>query len=163
MKKQDVVSKADFDKLQEELNNLTNQLKRAVADYQNLEKRVIEGRSQLSEWATSELIQKILPSLDHLYKALDGAGEEERQSGWYRGVALAVQQLRAALKDEGLEEIEIDPVSSHGTGSQFDPTLHEAVDSRDGEDGKILEVAEKGYTLNGKILKPAKVVVGRHG
>ena len=43
----------------------------------------------------------------------------------------------------------------------FDPMLHEAVDMREGEDNKILEVAEKGYTLHGKVLKPAKVVVGR--
>ncbi len=151
----DTVSKADFDNLKLELDTLTNQLKRAVADYQNLEKRVVEGRRELSAWATSEIIQKIVPSLNHFEKALDGASEEERGSGWFKGMSMATQQLRAVLKDEGLEEIVTD--------GQFDPTLHEAVDSREGDEGKILEVAEKGYTLNGRVLKPAKVVVGKKG
>ncbi len=153
IKKEEFVSKEDFDKLQLDLDGLTNQLKRAVADYQNLEKRVAEGRSELSNWATSELIKKLLPGLEHVDKALTGAGEGDRGSGWFRGVELAAQQLRAVLKDEGLEEIVTD--------GQFDPTLHEAVDSREGEEDKILDVAEKGYTLNGKVLKPARVVVGK--
>ncbi len=125
----DTVSRADFDKLRGEFDSLTDQLKRAVADYHNLEKRIIDGKNELSVWATKELIQDILPSLDHLDRALGGASEGERQSGWYKGVQLAVQQLRGILKDEGLEEI--------ATDGQFDPTLHEAVDSRDGDEGQI--------------------------
>lgn len=75
--KQEIVSKEDFDKLQVEFNNLQdlaqkleNQLKRAVADYQNLEKRIAEGRSELSNWATIELIKRILPSLEHFDKVM---------------------------------------------------------------------------------------------
>ncbi len=66
---------------------------------------------------------------------------------------MATLQLRQVLKDQGLEEIETD--------GDCDPGSHEAVDTRDGEDGKIIEVVEKGYKLNGKILKPARVVVGK--
>ncbi|MBI3485885.1 nucleotide exchange factor GrpE [Candidatus Daviesbacteria bacterium] len=158
--KQDLISVEEFEKLQMEFSNLKElsskldgQLKRAVADYQNLEKRVEQGRSELSNWASTELIKKMLPTLDHLEKALKGASEEERKSGWFKGVELAVQQLLNVLKSEGLDEIAAD--------GQFDPALHEAVDTRVGEDNKILEVAERGYTLNGKVLKPAKVIVGR--
>ncbi|MBI2595210.1 nucleotide exchange factor GrpE [Candidatus Daviesbacteria bacterium] len=158
-KNENMVSKDDFEKLKQDFDNLQNQLKRAVADYQNLEKRVAEGRSELTNWATTELIRKLLAVLDHLEKAMEGASEEEKASGWYKGMELAVKQFQQVLKDEGLEEIEIDPSTSLGT--RFDPSLHEAVDMREGEYDKILEVAEKGYNLNGKVLRPAKVVVGR--
>ncbi len=129
-------TKKEVQALRAEQVKLEDQLKRAVADYHNLEKRVAEGRSELTTWATGELISRILPSLDHLEKALKGASEAERGSGWLRGVELSVKQLEQVLQSEGLEQIEAD--------GQFDPALHEAVDSRDGEHDKILEVVEKG-------------------
>ena len=161
----------DFEKLQKELNSvkelsvqMENQLKRSVADYHNLEKRVAEGRSELTKWGTGELLAKLLPVLDHLEQALGGASEEERQSGWFKGAELAVKELNQVLQSEGLEQIAVD--------GQFDPNLHEAVDVREmppsldssGEpkDNKILKVVRKGYTLNGKILRPSAVVVGRN-
>lgn len=150
----------EFEKLQKELDSvkelsreLEAQLKRAVADYHNLEKRIEEGRSELTRWGTSELLIKILPVLDHLGQALKGAGEAEKQSGWFRGVELAVKELNSVLQSEGLEQI--------ATDEDFDPNLHEAVDTRSGEDNKILEVVRKGYTLNGKVLRPVQVVVGK--
>lgn len=150
----------EFQKLQDELDSvkelslqLESQLKRAVADYHNLEKRVTEGRSELTKWGTSELLTKILPVLDHLEQALAGAQESDRQSGWFRGVELAVKELNQILQSEGLEQIAAD--------GQFDPTLHEAVDTEVGEDNKILRVVRKGYALSGKVLRPAAVVVGK--
>ena len=81
--------------------------------------------------------------------------------GWrVRGTTRTSSQAQT-LKNEGLEEIVADPGAGSGTGSQFDPTIHEAVDTREGEDGKIVEIVAKGYTLNGKILRPAKVIVGK--
>src|SRR3990172_8657097 len=144
------------DKVQElenRINELDAQLKRAVADYHNLEKRVAEGRSELTKWGTGELLTKILPVLDHLEKALSGANEADKQSGWFKGVELAVRELNQVLQSEGLEQI--------GTDGQFDPNLHEALDLREGEDNKIIEIVRKGYTLNGKVLRPAQVVVGK--
>ena len=150
----------EFKQLQDELDSvkqlsiqMENQLKRAVADYHNLEKRVAEGRSELTKWGTSELLVKLLPVLDHLEQALGGASEQERQSGWFKGVELAVKQLYQVLALEGLDQIVAD--------GQFDPNLHEAVDTQAGDDNKILKVVRKGYTLNGKVLRPAGVVVGR--
>ena len=140
-------------KLEERVLELENQLKRAVADYRNLEKRVTEGRSELTRWGTSELLVKILPILDHLDKALAGASEQEKESGWYKGVELAVKELQSVLQSEGLNQI--------ATEGQFDPNVHEALDLQVGEDNKILNVVRSGYTLNGKVLRPAAVVVGR--
>lgn len=153
----------ELEELKQNLAVAQDQLRRAVADYHNLEKRVQEGRSELSSWATGELLKKLLPVLDHLEKSLAGASEEEKQSAWFKGVEMVAKQLKGILKDEGLDEIEAD--------GQFDPSLHEAVDIREptsaeasagkGDNDMILEVAEKGYNLNGKVLRPAKVVVGR--
>ncbi len=154
------VSMEEFETLQTEFSNLqvqyeliTGQYKRALADYQNLEKRVSESRAEMATWATNNLIEKLLPSLDYLEQALQGAGEIESKSGWFKGVEMAVRALTDTLKDEGLEQI--------GADGQFDPTLHEAVDTRVGEEGKIIEVTRKGYILNGKVLRPALVIVGR--
>ena len=140
-------------KLEERISELENQLKRAVADYHNLEKRISEGRSELTNFMGAELVKRLLPVLDHLEQALLGISEQERQSGWVKGVELAVKEFNSVLESEGLEEIKADGV--------FDPALHEAVDTREGSDNSILEVVRKGYNLNGKVLRPAQVVVGR--
>lgn len=139
--------------LETRVNDLENQLKRAVADYHNLEKRIQEGRSELTKWGTGELLMRLLPTLDHLEQALAGASEQDRQSGWFRGVELAVKELNQVLSSEGLEQI--------GADGQFDPNLHEALDTQEGDNNKILKVIRRGFTLNGKVLRPAQVVVGK--
>lgn len=135
------------------LQSLEDQLKRALADYQNLEKRIAEGRSELTSFVGVELVKRLLPVLDHLEQALAGISEEEKQSGWVRGVELAVKEFKQVLQQEGLDEIAADGL--------FNPSLHEAVDTTEGEDNKILRVIQNGYTLQGRVIKPAKVVVGR--
>lgn len=141
------------EQLEQKIADLDNQLKRAVADYRNLELRISQGRSELTSFVGAELVRKLLPALDHLEQALSGISEQERQSGWVKGVELAVKEFNQVLAAEGLEEIVAD--------GQFDPTLHEAVDTTEGEDNKILRVVRKGYKLNGKILRPVGVIVGR--
>ncbi len=149
-----MTKKADkVQELETRVNELEALLKRAVADYRNLEKRVQEGRSELTRWGTNDLITRILPTLDHLEQALSGVSEEEKQSGWVKGVELAVKQLYQVLQTEGLEQIE-------ATG-QFDPNLHEAVDTQQGDDNIILKVVRKGFRLNGRVLRPAQVIVGK--
>ena len=143
----------EFSNLQEQFEIVSGQYKRALADYQNLEKRVQEGRAEMATWASTNLIEKLLPSLDYLEQALGGASDEAEKSGWFKGVEMAVRALKDTLKSEGLDEI--------GADGQFDPSLHEAVDTRVGEEQKILEVTRKGYRLNGKVLRPALVIVGR--
>lgn len=151
--------------LEEKVASLDNQLKRAVADYRNLEQRVSQGRSELTNYVGAELIRKVLPALDHLEQVVDQGrstlSEQSESNGWFKGVELAVKELNQVLKSEGLEEILADPSASLGTGIQFDPNLHEAVDTQEGEDNMILKVVRKGYNLNGKVIRPAGVVVGR--
>lgn len=145
--------KQDIKQLQDRIASLDDQLKRAVADYRNLEKRVSEGRSDFTSWATAGLVKKLLPILDNLDQAVEGASQAEASSSWLAGVVMSVRQLRQVLAEEGLAEIVAE--------GRFDPAQHEAVDVREGEDGKILEVVLRGYILQGKVLRPAKVVVGK--
>lgn len=144
----------ELQKLQESFDSVNGQFKRALADYQNLEKRVAEGRSEMNSWAVNDLMRQIAQVMHYFDQAFRGVSEEEQKSPWFKGIKMATLQLQQVLQNGGLEEIK----SEDG---QFDPALHEAVDTKDGEDGKILEVIEKGYKLNGKILKPARVIVGK--
>lgn len=139
--------------LEQRVVDLENQLKRAVADYRNLESRISQGRSELTSFVGAELVKKLLPVLDHLEQALAGISEEEKQSGWVKGVELAVKEFKQILQAEGLEEIQVE--------GEFDPSLHEAVDTGEGESNKILKVVRKGFKLNGRVIRPAQVVVGR--
>ena len=72
--------------LEQRILDLENQLKRAVADYHNLEKRVSDGRSELTSFMGSELVKRFLPVGDHLEQALAGTSDQEKQSGWFKGV-----------------------------------------------------------------------------
>ncbi len=144
-----------LDELAQKVQVLEDQLKRAVADYHNLEKRIADGRSELTKWVSGDLIMRILPTLDHLDTALGGASEEEKQSGWYKGVELAVKEFKKVLEEEGLQAIHLQPMD------EYDPSVAEAVETREGENNKVLEILQNGYNINGKIIRPAKVVVGK--
>ncbi len=130
----------------EEFKNLENQLKRALADYQNLEKRVISEKSEWIKLANKGLLLRLLPALDNLILA-----EKHTQD---TGVKLSIDQMISAFKEEGIEKIET-------IGRDFDPNLMEAVHTVEGEDGKVAEEIRAGYTLFGQVLRPAQVVVGK--
>ncbi len=146
-----------LEELAQKVQVLEDQLKRAVADYHNLEKRIAEGRSELTKWVSGDLIMRILPTLDHLEQALSGADEREKQSGWFKGVELAVREFKKVLEEEGLQVINIQPMD------EFNPGLAEAIEIREGENNKVLEILQNGYNINGQVLRPAKVVVGKKG
>ena len=140
-------AKKKTDKTQE----LENQLKRALADYANLQKRVEGERRELAEYFKSIFAFKFLPVLDSLEAALKTVNQEAA-GGIEQGLKLAVEQFKKVLEEEGVEEIRID--------DGFNPALHEAVEVVLGkQDNKIVEVVTKGYKLGEKILRPAKVKV----
>lgn len=147
------IKEDEIKQLEERITSLEDQLKRAVADYHNLEKRVQADSSAIASYLRGELVIKLLPVLDSLDQAVAGVSGSEAESGWVKGVLMSIKQFRQALADDGLVEI---PAQDN-----FDPNLHEALDVHEGEDNKILEVLQRGYTLNGKVLRPAKVVVGK--
>ena len=127
--------------------DLEHQLKRALADYQNLERRIDEERRLLSHLSSALVIEKLLPVLDNLENAQKHLKDE--------GLEMVIKQFKDVLESEGVEEI----VSE---GSLFDPNLHEAVEILGSDkEGIVLKVLRKGYKINDKVLRPAQVAVGR--
>ncbi len=135
----------------QKIEELENQVKRSLADYQNLEKRTREERVNWIKTANKDFILRLLPTLDHMEAALMGAAEKGEISGWFSGVEIAVKEFKKVLQEEGLE-----PISAEA----FDPNLHEAISAQPGPEGVVLKVLQNGYTLNGKLVRPAKVIVG---
>lgn len=129
----------------EQIEELTNRWKRALADYQNLEKRYERDRSDFVQFANANLILRLISVLGHL----------EKVSGTFndKGLELVVSELQKVLNEEGLEELE-------SLGKEFDPNFMEAVEVLPGEEeNKVAEVVSKGYLFKGKLLVPAKVKV----
>lgn len=154
-----MTKKTNIAELETRINSLEDQLKRAVADYHNLEKRIAEGRSELTKWAAGDLIMRILPVLDHLETVIQSGrqvlSEQSESKDWFRGVELAVKEFKKVLEEEGLNIININVMD------EYDPSLAEAVEIREGENNKVLEIVQTGYNINGKVIRPAKVVVGK--
>ncbi|OGD85405.1 nucleotide exchange factor GrpE [Candidatus Curtissbacteria bacterium RBG_13_35_7] len=133
----------------ETVNNeeLENRLKRALADYHNLEKRIEEERKLLSKLSATLLIEKLLPVLDNLENAQIHLKDE--------GLEMVLKQFKDILAQEGVEEIP-------SIGTQFDPHFHEAVEiQQGGKDNIIVKVIIKGYKIEETVLRHAKVVVER--
>lgn len=128
------------------VKDLENQLKRALADYQNLEKRVVEERSSFIRSANRDLILRLLPVLDTLMLAQKHVVNE--------GLTLSIQQFLDAIKDEGVERIVTE-------GKDFDPALMECINTQEGQEGKVLFEVRTGYTLHGTVLRAAQVTVGK--
>ena len=141
------MSKKQLPKIDSKSKQLEEQLKRALADYQNLERRVEEERKLLGQLSSAILIERFLPVLDNLENAQKHLKDE--------GLEMVIKQFRDVLRSEGVEEIE-------AQGSKFDPNLHEATAVVEGQnDGMIAKVIRKGYKINSKVLRPAQVAVER--
>lgn len=137
----------DKSKPKKDHRQLEDQLKRALADYQNLERRVEEERKLLGQLSSAILIEKFLPVLDNLESAQAHLADQ--------GLDIVVKQFKDVLGAEGVEEIQAE-------GTQFDPKLHEAVEVKKGDnDGRVVKVQVKGYKLHDNVIRPAKVVVER--
>jgi len=132
--------------LETQEKELENHLKRTLADYQNLEKRVAGERQQLIKSANRELILRLLPALDTLILAKKHTNDQ--------GLELAIQQLFDILEREGVKKIET-------LEKNFDPKYMECVATVEGEEGKVIEELKPGYLLNDSVLRPAQVSVGK--
>jgi molecular chaperone GrpE len=131
--------------LEKKLSASENGWQRALADYQNLKRRVAQQQEEILFRANERIIEKLLDVLMNLQNV---TGHVEDQ-----GLKMVLGQFENILKDEGLEEIKVED-------SPFDPLTMEATDVVPGEKGKVIEVAQKGYKLNEKLIRPARVKVG---
>jgi len=127
---------------------------RAVADLENYKKRSIREKADIIKYGKEEIIKDILPFVDSLDRALDHADSSDVQA-FKEGIRLIQEQLLSCLKKHGVEKID-------SVGLNFDPNFHEAmmqVESEEHAENKIVNEVEKGYLLNGRLLRPSKVCI----
>jgi len=138
--------------LEAERDEHLNDLKRVAAEFENYRKRILRDQEGLVARAHERLVKELLPVLDDLERAL-AAAEQHEEAKLEEGVRLVHRQLAAALEREGLTEIPIE--------GKFDPHVHEALLSQpsDQDEGTVIQVLQKGYSLGDRVLRPARVVI----
>ncbi len=129
-----------------------------MAEFDNFRKRTFRERSELIKNASEKALQGILPIVDDFERGLDAIKDSSDAEAVKEGMALIYNKLVKYLSDNGVKAME-------STGAEFDPDLHEAVAmvpaDADTTAGKIKDTVQKGYTLNDKVLRHAKVVVAQ--
>jgi len=141
-------------KEQKRIRELEDLLLRRAADYENLQRRVDREKSNYRRQAREEIVKEILPVVDNMDRALESSGDDA-SGEWRKGLELLRQQLLDILEKFGVSRID-------SVGYPFDPTIHEAVALSEASDyppNTVTMEYERGYLLDGRTLKPAKVVV----
>lgn len=124
------------------------------ADFENVRKRTEKRFRESLEYATEPLLRDLLPVLDNLERAVEHAGEASADGlgGMLDGLGHVIRQFQDALGRHGVEAVR--------AAGDFDPGIHEALAAVPGEvDNQVGQVCEKGYTLKGRLLRPARVTV----
>jgi molecular chaperone GrpE len=154
----DLMSDSVSDVLVEEITDLKEQVLRVHAETQNARRRAEQDVEKARKFALEKLVADLLPVADNLERAISaGDSENESQKAVLEGVALTLKSLQDTLKKYKVEMI--DPA-----GEPFDPQLHQAMTmlpNPDVEPNTVLNVFQKGYTLNGRLVRPAMVVVSK--
>ncbi|SDK37512.1 nucleotide exchange factor GrpE [Natronincola ferrireducens] len=129
---------------------------RLQADFNNYKKRVEKEKSDIYLYANEKLAADLLNIIDNLERALASQGEENKGNGLYEGIELVQKQMIDTLKKHGIEEID-------ALNKPFDMNLHHAVmkEEAEAETDQVIEVFQKGYTIHGRILRPAMVKVAQ--
>ncbi len=131
--------------LVQKIEEFETKYKRALADYQNLEKRVSEQRVELIRGANKDLLLRLLPVLDTLMLA--------QQHSQDKTIEISISHFLDILKSEGVTRIT-------AVGQEFDPLLMEAISTVEGDEGKVINEVRAGFLLNEKLLRAAQVTVG---
>jgi molecular chaperone GrpE len=146
------VSRAEFDQLKGERDQLLDRVARLQAEFENARKRAERERAEFRDYATGNVVEQFLPVLDNFALALKSTGSAEQMRA---GVELIVKQM-----DEVLRQMQVTPVAT--VGEVFDPRLHEAlgaVERDDMPDQHVAEEVRRGYKLRERLLRPAMVRV----
>lgn len=146
---------AELDQLRTDADESRDRYLRALADFDNFRKRQREETARLVSCSREELILRLLPVIDNFRRALESAEAGHSYEALVEGVSLTLRQMSEMFAKEGVEPIE-------AVGQQFDPELHEAmmsVETDEYPDHSVIDEFETGYTLNGKVLRPARVRV----
>ena len=137
--------KTKGDQLQQQMEELTNNWKRAVADYRNLEMRMGKEKEEWIKFGNAALLLPLLEVLDDLERAARHLKDH--------GLTLVLEKFKRILEDNGVEEYQAE--------GQFNPQMMECTEQVEGQKDQVAEVTQKGYLYHGKLLRPAKVKVGK--
>ena len=144
-----------IDNSQKEKDELFEKLQRVSADYANFQKRVPKQIADTICYEKEKIIKTLLPVLDNFEHTLQNAHSAENVDVLVKGVRIIYDQMLDILKSHGIEQIK-------ALGQKFDPALHEAMMKKtkpDTEENIVLEEFQKGYKLNGRVIRPTKAVV----
>ena len=149
---------ASLARSQKEAAEHLDDLRRLKAEFENYRKRVLKEQTQVVERASGQLVERLLPILDNFELALIAADRTKDYEALVRGVEIVFGELMDLLHKEGLQKID-------ALGKPFDPTMHEAVlevgDGPPEGEPVVAEVVRNGYTVKGKVVRPAMVKVIR--
>lgn len=147
-----------IEELETEVGESKDKYLRLYAEFDNYKKRTVKERLDLINTAGRETISALLPVIDDFDRAKKSADDDSSNEVFTEGVSLVYNKLKGLLESKGVKAME-------STGEVFDPELHEAITEipapTEDMKGKIIDTIEKGYLLNDKIIRHAKVVVGK--
>jgi len=141
--------------LEKEKDELFEKLQRVSADYVNFQKRSAKQTADTISYEKERIIKTLLPAMDNFDHMLQNAGSAEDVDVLVQGIQIVYDQMADILKSHGIEAIE-------ALGEKFDPAIHQAMMRRseaDKEENTVLEEFQKGYTLNGRTIRPSRVIV----
>lgn len=138
-----------------EVAQLKDQMLREQAETQNVRKRVQRDVENARKFALEKFVEELLPLVDNLERAIDSASDDEAVKPVVEGIELTQKSFLEVLKKFNVEQL-------NPLGEPFDPQVHEAmtmVPNPDMEPNSVMDVMQKGYTLNGRLVRAARVVV----
>ena len=146
-----------IDGLQKEKDELFAKLQRVSADYANFQKRAPRQIADTIAYEKEKTIKTLLPALDNFEHTLQNAHSAEDLDVLVKGIRIIYDQMLDILKSHGVAQIE-------ALGEKFDPVRHEAMMQKtepEKDDNIVLEEFQKGYKLNGRVIRPSKVIVNK--
>ncbi len=156
-RKKKTIELSKYEELEAKYNELNDKLLRLTAEFDNYRKRTLKEKADLIKTAGEDIIVNILPVLDNFERALKASEDAKDVKAIREGIELIYNNFKDFLKQRGLKEIE-------AVEQELDTDKHEAITKipapKEELKGKIVDVVEKGYSLNDKVIRFAKVVVG---
>jgi molecular chaperone GrpE len=142
---------------EESLKDLNNRYLYLQADFENFKKIKAKEKQDLLKFGNEVLIKELIPVIDNLERAIEHAGNSEEGKGIIEGVQITLNEFFKVLERSGVERVD-------AVGKKFDPNFHEALFQEEREDMEpdtVTTELQKGYTLNGRLLRPARVAVSK--
>ena len=143
--------------LQAEKDEIFGRLQRVSADYANFQKRAAKQVADTIAYEKERMVRTLLPALDNFEHTLANVNAGDNADAFVKGVRIIYDQMLDILKSQGVEQIK-------ASGEKFDPAQHEAMMQRaepETADGLVLEEFQKGYKLNGRVIRPSRVIVNK--